>query len=92
MHVKNIQFDPILKPNKTTKFLLANIDICMAKVLKARLQMRAFSTLCTLKADASYRVVTKPPTAQTKHPLPSQLRARMAGPADGKSLCELLII
>lgn len=51
--------------------------------------MRAFSTPCTLKAAASYSVVTKPPTAQTEDPSPSRLRARMAGAADGKSPCEL---
>lgn len=53
--------------------------------------MGAFSTPCTLKA-ASYRVITQPPTAQTEHPSPSQLQARMAGAADGEPLRERLVI
>lgn len=89
MNVKRVQFDSLVRTNKIIKFLLAKIDICTAKALKGRLQMRAFSTPCTLKAAASYSVVTKPPTAQTEHPSPSRLRARMAGAADGKSPCEL---
>lgn len=92
MNVKRVQFDSLLRTNKITKFLLANIDICVAKALKGRFQMRAFSTLCTLKAAASYSMVTKPPTAQMEHPSPSRLRARMAGADDGKSPCELPII
>lgn len=92
MQVKTVQHDPLLGTNEIKKILLANFDICVAKVSKGRIQMRAFSRPCMLRAAASSRVVTKPWTAQTKLPSPSRPIARTARAADAKSEWEILII